>query len=581
MDARQAARGTYLRWLFQQARGRWRQAVLVLAFSLNLNLCGLVAPRVTQAILDQVVPTADFGLLAHWLFLLLIVTLLQIALTVWRRLCLVTMSLGIDGHMVRKLCEHLLRLPAAFFREHQAGDLAARLQDNQHVRHLFAGGLSRVVIDAVMVLVYVVVLFGYNVKLALLVLGCAATYGLYTLSVGPRLKRAHRRFLETKSAQEAQLVEILNSIDLVKSMALERPFEERWGKALQVYLDSNYRTQRFKQLLESTGTAIQFIGAATLLGYGAVLVLHGELRPGQLVAVSMYATLVLAPLLSLVGVWDEVQQARAALDRLAEMLAVPREVINRATTFSPQRVTGSITVQDVHFGYGGPEREPLLRGISFQLRPGECVALVGQSGSGKTTLARLLLGLYRSSKGCIRVDDRDLTEWDLESYRQHVGVVLQENVILRGSILENIALGDAIPKLDRAVEAAQLAGADQFIGSMPNGYETLVGEQGSTLSGGQRQRLSLARALYRDPQILILDEPTSALDGVSAHNLESNLDRILPGRTTVMIAHRLSTLRKANRILVLQNGRITEEGTPGELLDRGGMFQRFIVEQSA
>jgi ATP-binding cassette subfamily B protein len=579
LNPHKAAKLTYVGWLLRQAAQRWRQALIILGISLLLNLCGLVAPRATQAILDQVVPAADFGLLAHWLLILLLVTLLQIALTAWRRLSLVSMSLGIDGHVVKRLCDHLLRLPAAFFRDHRAGDLSARLQDNMYIRHLFAGGLSRVIIDAVMVVVYVVVLFGYNFKLALVVLGCAALFGLYTVWVGPRLKRAHRRFLETKSAQEAQLIEMLNSIDLVKSMALERPLEQRWGKALELYLESNYRTQRYKQMLESTGTAIQFAGTGALLGYGAVLVLHGELRPGQLVAVSMYATMVLAPLLSLVGVWDEVQQGIAALDRIGDILSTPRESESvPSAAKQPGVLMGTVDVEDLHFHYGGAEAETVLAGVSFQVRPGECLAVVGQSGSGKTTLARLLLALYSPAKGTIRIDGKDLREWDLESYRGQVGVLLQENVILRGSILENISLGEPTPSLDRAVQAAHLAGADEFVRSMPNGYETVLGEQGLTVSGGQRQRLGLARALYRDPRLLILDEPTSALDGVSAKVLENNLDQILENRTTILIAHRLSTVRKADRILVLDRGRIVEQGSNEELLARGSLYRHLLAE---
>jgi ATP-binding cassette subfamily B protein len=287
----------------------------------------------------------------------------------------------------------------------------------------------------------------------------------------------------------------------------------------------------------------------------------------------MYASEALLPLVRLIAVWDEFQEARAALDRLQEVLdEAPEPQPPAAARVVVEPLRGHLRCEQVSFAYGGPGTPLVLREVSFAVRPGEHVAVVGRSGSGKTTLARLLLGLYRPTRGRIWIDGWDLRQLDLAAYRRQVGVVLQEDLLLCGTVRDNIALGDPQPDLERVIEAARQVGADEFIAALPNGYETVVGERGLTLSGGQRQRLSLARALYRQPRLLVLDEATSALDRRTEESVHQGLAAARAGRTTVTIAHSLTTARTADRILVLQGGVLVEQGRHDELLARRGAY---------
>ena len=428
---------------------------------------------------------------------------------------LVRLSLQLDRRLLGGLCAHLLALPLSFFKGRRAGDLLARFQEHIHVRHLFAGALTRVTIDAIMVVLYFAVMFAYSWQLTLAVLGLLLLLVGYTLWISPILKRQHRCLLEDNAAQEARLLEALVGIDLVKALALEGPLQARWEESFQRYLTTNERTQALRQVLESRGAALRFLSTGVLLGYGAVLVLRGELSTGQLVAFSLYAGQALIPLLGFITLWDEVQQARAALERLEEVLAEQPETQYSEACPGSAVIRGHLRVEQVSFDYGGQAVSPVLRGVSFEVSPGECIAIVGQSGSGKTTLARLLLGLYRPTRGRVLIDDRDLTNLDLVAYRRQVGMVLQENLLISGTIAENVALGDQDPDPTKVMEALRLVGAEEFIRVLPQSCETPVGELGLTLSGGQRQRIALARALYRNPRILIFDEATSALDSIS------------------------------------------------------------------
>jgi ATP-binding cassette subfamily B protein len=565
-----AGKRSYLRRVLALLSRRKQTLAGIMLASLILNLFGLVTPRMTQFVLDEAVPARDLALLGRIVLVLGLVTAYQIVLTIYRRLALVRLTLILARAMLKEFCAHLLSLPAQFFKVHASGDLVARFSDEGYARHPFTSSLTRVAIDSVMVVIYFVVMFFYSATLTLLVMAFLLVFAGYTAATGPILKRSHKRVLEERAAQESLLREFITSIDLVKSMALEQAVQRRWHGYFCRYLETDYRTKKLRQILESMSTAITFISMIGVLWCGAVLVIQGYLTTGELVAFSMYASQVMLPLLSLVALLDEVQLARAALERVGEVLAqkpemqragdcqaVPQRAggiaVRPGATPQPFILQGRVTFDNVYFQYEG-QPAPLLRGISFEIKPGEHVAIVGRNYSGKTTLARLILGLYRPTHGRVLIDGRDLCELDLAVYRRQVGVVLQENLLLAGTVEENIALGDDWPNRERVVRAASLAGADEFIAQLRNGYNTVVGDLGLTLSGGQRQRINLARALYRDPQLLILDEPTSALDSESERSIQKSLQAAMHGRTALIITHSSQVLHDVHRILVLENG---------------------------
>jgi ATP-binding cassette subfamily B protein len=376
-------------------------------------------------------------------------------------------------------------------------------------------------------------------------------------------------------------METLGGVETVKGMGIERAMRLKWERKYAKSLGVQYKAQRFSILV---GLVSQILNAATtivILWVGANLVLAQELTIGQLMAFNALMGSVLAPLMGLVQLWNQVHAAGVAMERLGDVLDMepeqkPEDLASRVMLPDLQ---GNIELQGVYFRYGGNETNYVLENISFDIKPGELVAIVGQSGSGKTTLAKLLVGFYPPTEGRITMDGYDLSLVDKEYFRAQVGYVMQSNLLFSGTIAENIAAGQENPDRRRIVEVARMADAHDFINALPLGYEQIVGERGMGLSGGQIQRVCIARALYHDPQLLIFDEATSALDTQSESNILQNMQDILRGRTAVVIAHRLSTIMQADKILVLYDGAIVEQGNHQELVDRQGMYFQLVQKQ--
>jgi ABC-type bacteriocin/lantibiotic exporter with double-glycine peptidase domain len=535
------------------AMGSYKGSIAtILLCSFALSTLGLATPRITQVILDRVVPKGDRVLLGTWMAALGLVMIFQVVLGIVRRLVLVDMSLAMDHVVLGEFCGHLLQLPLGFFRTRKTGDLVARFQDHVNVRHLLAGSLTRVIIDVLMVAVYVGVMFSYNARLALLVVSILAVLFAFTGMLTPVMKRSHRRMLEDSAAHEAQLVELITAIDLVKAHGIEDTMQYRWQTAFGRYLLSNSKTQRLRQILESGGTAIQFLSVLAVLWYGATLVIENVLTIGELVAFSMYASQAVAPILGLLTLWDEVQQARASLDRIEEIRKQSPEDADPSKL--SLKLEGRIEFQNVSFGYSPGKTNRILRNYSLRIEPGECVAIVGKSGSGKTTLARILLGLYLPTEGHVLIDGINLQEMDLREYRDQIGVVLQETLLLSGTIRENIILGNSEQCDDKLMTAIRSAQLEEFLTLLREGLDTHIAELGSTLSGGQRQRMALARLHYGNSRILILDEPTSNLDQETEEKVIEGLRSFIKGRTAVILSHSPKAIRLASRVVTLEQG---------------------------
>ena len=555
---------------------------LILA-TLVIQVLGIAPPIILQNILDRVVVHQSHELL-NLLIVGFILVQVFMQLTALMRTYLTNfMVRNLDFSMMSQFFQHALSLPISFFAKRRTGDIFARFQENQTIRQFLTQSTISTMLNLLMVFFYFLVLFMYSLQMTLVLLALIVPMVILTVAITPRIKQYARRDFEASTDAEAVLMETLNGAETIKAMGIERAIRLKWEQKYAKALNVKYKAQGFEALI---GFASQFLHAVTVtsvLWVGANLVLGQQLTIGQLIAFNMLMGSVMAPLMGLIGMWDELHEAGVAMERLGDVLDMEPE---QKPEDQPSRILlpslrGDIRLQDVYFRYGGKETPYVLENISFELKAGETVALVGHSGSGKTTLAKLLVGFYPPSEGKISIDGYNLNLIDKDYYRAQIGYVMQSNLLFSGTVAENIALGESNPDRRRIVEVARLADAHGFISKLPQGYEQTVGERGVGLSGGQIQRLCIARSLYRDPRLLIFDEATSALDTQSETNILRNLSGVLEGRTALVIAHRLSTIMNADKILVLYQGRIVEEGTHQTLFDRQGMYYQLIHKQIA
>ncbi|MCP5180659.1 MAG: peptidase domain-containing ABC transporter [Pseudomonadales bacterium] len=549
--------------------------------ALVIQILNLAPPVITQNVFDRVIVHANADLLVYLIVGLLMAQGFSQVTTLLRGYLANFMTRSMDFAMMSSFFRHTLALPIAFFANRRTGDIVARFQENQTIRAFLTGQTVGTVLNVLMVFVYLSVMFLYNVKLTLLLLALIVPLFLLTLAITPRMKDYGRRTFEASTDAEAVLMETVNAAEPIKGMGIERQARLKWEKKYAHALNVQYSAQGFHLLVGVGSQALNIVATATVLYVGATMVIAQEMSVGQLIAFNMLSSSVMTPLLGLVSLWDELHAAGVAMERLADVLDIEPEQRSedlQSRVVLPE-LKGDIRFENVYFRYGDEASPYVLKDVSLRIRPGEMVAVVGQSGSGKSTLAKLLMGFYQPTEGRIVVDGYDLELLELNRYRAQIGYVMQTNLLFQGTIAENIAIGDEEPDRRRIVEAARLADAHDFVSNLPLGYENRVGERGVGLSGGQIQRICIARTLYRSPGLLVFDEATSALDTESESNILSRMEGILEGRTALVIAHRMSTILRADRIIVLYNGAITESGTHQELLARRGMYHQLVQKQ--
>ncbi|WP_179402642.1 peptidase domain-containing ABC transporter [Burkholderia guangdongensis] len=546
-----------------------------------IQMLGVIPPLIIQNILDGVVVHQNVSLLHLLIGGLVISNVFTQLMTTIRAHLSNFMVRSLDFAMMSQFFKHTMSLPYSFFARRKSGDVFARFQENQTIRAFLTESTVTTALNLLMIFIYFTIMFLYNVKMTLLLIAFVTPIMALTALATPKLKHFAREVFSASTDAKSLLMETLGGVETVKGMGIERTVRLKWERKYAKALDVQYRAQAFNILV---GLGNQLLNAATtivILSVGATLVLSHELSIGQLIAFNAFMGSVLAPLMGLVGMWSLMNDAAVAMERLGDVLDIepeqkPAELGSRVLLPDLQ---GEIAFDGVYFRYGGNETPYVLENIGFSIRRGEMVAIVGRSGSGKTTLAKLLVGFYAPTDGKIVVDGYDMNAIDKASYRAQIGYVMQSNLVFSGSIAENIACGDASPDWRRMEEAARMADAHAFISKLPLGYEQVVGERGVGLSGGQIQRLCIARALYREPRLLVFDEATSSLDTQSESNILSNMHEILHGRTAVIIAHRLSTVMRADKILVLYEGAIVEQGTHDELVARQGMYYQLVQKQ--
>jgi ATP-binding cassette, subfamily B, bacterial HlyB/CyaB len=549
----------------------------IILFSVLIQAFGLITPLFTQIILDKVVVQKSLSALNVFALGLLLFSLWSLCLSSVRQYLLCYFSNRLDVTLVSGFIKHTLTLPLKFFDSRRVGDVLTRVQENQKIQRFLVQQVVLAWLNFLTGFVYLALMFHYNWHLTLLVLLLIPPIICLTLGATPFLQKVSREIFNNAADQNSVLVEMISGIGTVKSVAVESEMRWRWEDALTHQVNSQFRGQKLSIRLQAANGLINAVGSTALLWYGATLVIQNQLSIGQFVAFNMMVGYVISPVVAVANLWDELQEVLISVERLNDVFEAQPE--DHAPALALAELTGAVAFEDITFRYSDEDDRNTLQNISFQVQPGQTIAIVGRSGSGKSTLVKLLEGLYHPTQGRVIIDGHDIRHVELRSLRSQLGVVPQDCFLFSGTILDNITLHRSEYTLEQALEAAKLAEAHTFIQALPLGYQTKVGERGCSLSGGQRQRIAIARALLGNPRILILDEATSSLDTESERRFQQNLTKISQGRTTFAIAHRLSTVRNADQILVLEQGILTEQGNHEELMAARGLYFHLARQQ--
>ncbi len=556
--------------------------VEVFAASILIQLFGLVTPLFTQLLLDRVVVQGSTLTLNAVGLGLIIFGLFRVAISALRQYLLDHTANRIGVALMVGFIKHTFRLPLAFFESRYVGDIVSRVQENQKIQRFLTGEALTIVLDLLTVFIYIGLMFWYSWQLGLLVLLVVPPFVLVALIATPFLRLISREIFKSLAKESSYLIESLTGIRTIRSMAIEQTVRWRWEELLNQSVKKNFSGQVIGVRLQLVSTTIETLATTILLWFGAWQVIQNQLTIGQLVAFNMLLGQVIQPFRRLIVLWNQLQEVVISTERINDVLeAEPEEDLNASAKQMLPPMSGSVRFVGVTFRYHPESEYNILENLSFEIKPEQTVALVGRSGSGKTTLSKLILGLYPPTDGKILIDDQDITSLSLRSLRQQIGVVDQDTFLFGGSIRENLSIAHPQATLEDIIQAATIAGADEFIRRLPMGYETQIGEGGGLLSGGQRQRLAIARALVGNPRLLIFDEATSHLDTESERIIQNNLKTILTGRTSIIIAHRLSTIRNADLILVLDRGVLIESGTHDELINAKGHYFYLNQQQLA
>ncbi len=551
----------------------------IIALSVLIQIFGLIAPLFTQIILDSVVVNKSMTTLNIFALGALIFGIWSLGLSSVRQYLLSYLTNRLDLTAIGGFINHALRLPLKFFESRRVGDIITRVQENQKIQRFLIGQVMLSWLNFVTGFVYLGLMLYYNWQLTLLVVGLIPFIVILTLAATPLLRRVSRERFNASADQNSALVEMMTGIATVKASASEQELRWRWEERLTHQLNVRFKGQKLGINLGAISGLINSIGSTALMWYGASLVIQDHLTIGQFVAFNMMKGHIISPVIALANLWDELQEVLISVERLNDVFETEPEDPAGTSKLVLPNLRGDVRFENITFRYDTEEERNALQNISFEVKAGETIAIVGRSGSGKTTLVKLLQGLYYPTSGYLWLDDHDVRHVATQSLRSQLGVVPQECFLFSGTILENITLYRPEFTLEQAIEVAKLAEAHAFIQAMPLGYNTKVGERGTNLSGGQRQRIAIARALLGNPRILILDEATSSLDAEAERRFQRNLERVSRERTTFIIAHRLSTVRNADSILVLDRGLLVERGTHQELMAQQGLYYNLAHQQ--
>ncbi|MBN3909478.1 MAG: peptidase domain-containing ABC transporter [Nostoc sp. NMS1] len=567
---------------FELIKPHYRTLLEIFVASILIQLFGLVTPVFTQLLLDRVLVQRSVTTLNAIGLGMIIFGLFGVAVNAVRQYLLFHTANRVSVSLLVGFIKHTFRLPLSYFESRFVGDIVSRIQENQKIQQFLTGQTLSIVLDMLTLVVYLALMFSYSWRMSLFVLCTVPPFFILALASTSILRRISREIFDAGAKEQSYLIESLSGIRTVRSLSIEQTVRWRWEELLNDLVKKAFNAQIIGNRLQIISGVIQTFVNTALLWYGAIQVINGELTIGQLVAFNMLVGNVLSPFQRLAMLWNQLQEIVISTERINDVLeAEPEEDLETKPRKSLGKLRGNISFENVTFRYHSESQTNVLENLNFEIKPEQMVAVVGRSGSGKTTLSKLILGLYPPTNGKVLIDGRDISGISLRSLRSQIGVVDQDTFLFGGTIRENIAIAHPNASLEEIIQAAKYAGADDFIQKLPMGYESEIGEGGGMLSGGQRQRLAIARALLGNPRLLLFDEATSHLDSESERIIQNNLKTILQGRTSVIIAHRLSTVRNADLILVLDQGVLVESGTHDELIAKKGHYYYLNQQQLA
>lgn len=554
------------------------QLVQVFIAVFTIQLLGILTPIMTQVVIDKVLVNNSMNTLFTIAIGIAVVYIYELVLGIAKNYVFTHTTNRIDVILNYRLFKHLFALPLKYFESRRVGETVARVRELDGIRNFLTGTPLSTAIDFMFIIVYVVILFFYNVELSFIVIASIPVFAVLSAIITPMFKKRLDEKFNAGAESQSFLVESINGVQTVKSFSLEESFEKKWGDIQADYVKASYKTSMVSANSNSIAQFIQKTFELLILVFGAVFVMNGTLTVGALVAFRMLSGRVTSPVLRLVQLWQEYQQASLSVKRIGDIFNSPAEAVNSTNLSNLPKIKGNIKFDNVKFRYKIDNPE-VIKDISFEIKQGSIIGVVGRSGSGKSTISKLIQRLYIPESGKITVDDIDISMVNPLWLRSQIGVVLQENYMFSGTVSENISIHMPSASAEQIIQAAKTAGAHEFITQLPNGYDTVIGDKGIGLSGGQKQRIAIARAILANPRILIFDEATSALDYESESIIQKNLKSICQNRTVVIIAHRLSTLKSAEKIMVIDKGELAEYDTHENLLKNEGLYSYLYHKQ--
>ena len=549
----------------------------VVVASFFLQVFALITPLFTQVVVDKVIGNQGISTLNVLGTVFIIFALFQSGMGILRTYLLNHTTNKLDVILGMRLFRHLLSLPLPYFEHRQVGHTLMRISALTSIREFLTGSAITVLLDTTFSIVFFAVMFYYSWQLTLIALAALPVYLLQNILATPVYKHRLDAVWAAEADNNGFLVEAVTGIQTVKALAIEPQFNHRWEELVASYMRATFRSASLNISVSNISGFVQRLSNLVILWVGGHMVMDGKMTLGQLIAFQMLAGQASAPVLELIGKWQSFQQAGLSMERMGDILNTRPEPVYASPLERPP-IQGHIRLEGVSFRYD-PHGPFILEQVDLDIPAGKRIGIVGRSGCGKSTLAKLVQNFYSPEKGKIFIDDMDLQTVETAWIRRQIGTVMQENYLFGGTIRDNIALADPGVDMEKVIKAAQIAGAHEFILELPQGYDTMVGERGTALSGGQRQRIAIARALLTEPRIIIFDEATSALDYESERIITENMGAICEGRTALIIAHRLSTVKDCDALIVVDHGRIVERGSHAELIAQQGVYQKLVAQQ--